>query len=224
MHLLVVEDDPHLRNLLRRLLQDDRHLVEVAVTGEEALEILEHTTGIEGCILDLGLPGISGLEVARRLRSRGAALPILVLTARDAVEDRVRGLDAGADAYLVKPFAYEELSARLRALARRGERTRPDAILQNGPIALDETKRLVSVDGAVVRRSAREFSLLECLMRHPGQLLSRDQLLDAAWPYGVSVTPNTVDAYVHLLRTKLGPVGGLLIQTERGTGYRLADS
>jgi DNA-binding response OmpR family regulator len=224
MHLLVIEDDPHLRNLLRRLLQDDRHLVEVASTGEEGLEILDHTPGIEGLILDLGLPGISGLEVARRLRARGAALPILVLTARDAIEDRVRGLDAGADDYLVKPFSYEELAARLRALSRRGERTRPEAIIHNGPISLDEGRRQAAVDGVPVRLSAREFSLLECLLRHPGQLLSRDQLLDAAWPYGVSVTPNTVDAYVHLLRTKLGPAAGGLIQTERGTGYRMAEA
>jgi two-component system, OmpR family, response regulator QseB len=223
MHLLVVEDDPHLRNLLRRLLLDDRHVVETAGDGGEALEILEGTSGIDGLILDLGLPDMNGLEVARRLRSRGATLPILILTARDAVEDRVRGLDAGADDYLVKPFSYEELAARLRALARRTERARPDAVVRNGPITLDEAKRQVSVDGAPVRLSAREFSLLECLLRHPGQLLSRDQLLDAAWPYGVAVTPNTVDAYVHLLRTKLGAAAGTRIQTERGAGYRMAE-
>ncbi len=223
MHLLVVEDDPHLRNLLRRLLLDDRHVVETACDGEEAQEILSSTTGIDGLILDLGLPGMSGLELARRLRARGATLPILILTARDTVEDRVRGLDAGADDYVIKPFAYEELAARLRALARRTEHTRPDAILRNGAIELDETKRLVTVGGAPVRLSAREFSLLECLLRHPGQLLTRDQLLDAAWPYGVAITPNTVDAYVHFLRTKLGPEAGARIQTERGSGYRMAE-
>ncbi len=223
MHLLVVEDDPHLRNLLRRLLLDDRHVVETAGDGEEALEILESTSGIDGLVLDLGLPGISGLEVARRLRVRGATLPILVLTARDAVEDRVRGLDAGADDYLVKPFSYEELAARLRALSRRTEVSRPEALLRSGPICLDETKRQVSVDGEPVRLSAREFSLLECLLRHPGQLLSRDQLIAAAWPFGVTITPNTVDAYVHLLRTKLGPGAGSLIQTERGIGYRMTE-
>ncbi len=224
MHLLVVEDDPHLRNLLRRLLLDDRHVVETAASGEEALEIVESTTGIEGLILDLGLPGIGGLEVARRLRRRGETLPILVLTARDAIEDRVAGLDAGADDYVVKPFAYEELAARLRALSRRSERTRPEAMLRNGPIELDETKRAVAIDGEPLRLSAREFSLLECLLRHPGQLLTRDQLLDAAWPFGVAVTPNTVDAYVHLLRTKLGPAAGARIQTERGAGYRMAEA
>ena len=158
-------------------------------------------------ILDIGLPDISGLEVARRLRAAGSDMPILMLTARDTVGDRVTGLDAGADDYLVKPFAFEELSARLRALARRGHGARPPHDARSsrpGPIALDETARRVTVDGATVDLSPREFSLLECLLRHPGQTLSRDQLLDQAWPFGVAVTPNAVDAYVHYLRDKLG--------------------
>src|SRR2546430_6400022 len=145
-----------------------------------------------------------------------------MLTARDAIDDRVRGLDSGADDYLVKPFAYEELSARLRALGRRGRNgTRRTAKLVNGPITLDEAMREVTVGGRAVTLSPREFSLLECFLRHPGQALSRDQLLDAAWPYGVAVTPNTVDAYVHLLREKLGPAGSARAKTERGVGYRL---
>jgi DNA-binding response OmpR family regulator len=148
-----------------------------------------------------------------------------MLTARDTVGDRVTGLDAGADDYLVKPFAYEELSARLRALGRRGaagtgRRTQPRIVV--GPITLDETARRVTVDAVGVELSPREFSLLECLLRHPGQTLSRDQLLDQAWPFGVAVTPNAVDAYIHYLRDKLG-AAGRRIETVRGVGYRLAD-
>ena len=224
MHLLLVEDDPRLQRVLRRLLEDDRHVVEVASNGEEALEVAEATTGIETVILDVGLPDVSGLDVAKALRKGGGELSILMLTARDTVNDRVAGLDAGADDYLVKPFAYEELAARLRALARRaapGAR-RPEPILAAGPIALDERSRRVTVDGRPVDLSPREFSLLECFLRHPGQSLTRDQLLDQAWPFSVAVTPNAVDAYVHYLRTKLG-AAGRWIETVRGVGYRLAD-
>jgi DNA-binding response OmpR family regulator len=225
MHLLLVEDDPRLQRVLRRLLEDDRHVVEVASDGESALEVADATTGIETVILDLGLPDMSGLDVAKALRRGGRELTILMLTARDTVNDRVAGLDAGADDYLVKPFAYEELSARLRALARRaapGAR-RPEPILAAGPIALDERSRRVTVDGRSVELSPREFSLLECLLRHPGQTLSRDQLLDQAWPFSVAVTPNAVDAYIHYLRDKLGSAGRQ-IKTVRGVGYRLADA
>ena len=224
MHLLLVEDDPRLQRVLRRLLEDDRHVVEVAPDGRTALELVEATEGIEAVILDLGLPDISGLEVARRIRKDGRDLTILMLTARDTVNDRVTGLDAGADDYLVKPFAYEELSARLRALARRVESgtRRVDPVLSAGPIALDERSRRVTVDGHAVDLSPREFSLLECFLRHPGQSLTRDQLLDQAWPFSVAVTPNAVDAYVHYLRTKLGDAGRW-IETVRGVGYRLAD-
>ena len=224
MHLLLVEDDPRLQRVLRRLLEDDRHVVEVAPDGGTALELVEATAGIETVILDLGLPDMSGIEVARRLRRDGRELTILMLTARDTVNDRVVGLDAGADDYLVKPFAYEELSARLRALARRAEpgARRADPVLAAGPIALDERSRRVTVKGRPVDLSPREFSLLECFLRHPGQSLSRDQLLDQAWPFSVAVTPNAVDAYVHYLRTKLGDAGRW-IETVRGVGYRLAD-
>ena len=224
MHLLVIEDDPRLSRLLKRLLEDDRHLVEVARDGATGLELAEDAPGIECIILDVGLPDISGLEVARRLRADGSDIPILMLTARDTVGDRVTGLDAGADDYLVKPFAFEELSARLRAMARRGadargqRRTVPN--LTAGKITLDETARRVTVAERPVELSPREFSLLECLLRHPGQTLTRDQLLDQAWPFSVAVTPNAVDAYVHYLRTKLGSAGAW-IETVRGVGYRL---
>lgn len=224
MHLLLVEDDPRLQRVLRRLLEGDRHVVEVAPDGEAALELADATEGIEAVILDVGLPDISGLDIAKRLRRDGRDLAILMLTARDTVTDRVAGLDAGADDYLVKPFAYEELAARLRALARRSETgaRRPEPILSAGPIALDERSRRVTVDGSPVDLSPREFALLECFLRHPGQSLTRDQLLDQAWPFSVAVTPNAVDAYVHYLRTKLG-VAGRWIETVRGVGYRLAD-
>jgi DNA-binding response OmpR family regulator len=225
MHLLVIEDDPRLGRLLKRLLEDDRHVVELAADGRTGLEIAEDAPGIECVILDIGLPDLSGLEVARQLRAAGSPVTILMLTARDTVGDRVTGLDSGADDYLVKPFAFEELSARLRALSRRGappgRRTAPK--LSVGPIMLDETLRQVTVEGTSVDLSPREFSLLECLLRHPGQTLSRDQLLDQAWPFGVAVTPNAVDAYIHYLRDKLGSAGRF-IQTVRGVGYRLADA
>ncbi len=225
MHLLVVEDDPKLGRLLFRLLRDERHVVELATTAGDALEIAAGNAGLDAIILDIGLPDRSGLEVARELRRAGSRIPILILTARDAVEDRVRGLDAGADDYLTKPFAYEELAARLRALARRvADRAQPTPVLRNGPIELDEIRRVVRVEGEAVSLSPREFSLLECLLRHPGQLLTRDQLLDAAWPFDVIVTPNTVEAYVHRLRERLGPTAGARIMTERGVGYRLAET
>ena len=224
MHLLVVEDDPKLGRLLERMLGEERHLVELTASGEEALEIAEAGSGIDAMVLDIGLPDIPGTEVARRLRSGGSQLPILMLTARDAVGDRVRGLDSGADDYLVKPFAFEELSARLRALDRRaGKRTQSGAVIRNGGLVLDEARRLVTVDGAPIELSPREFSLLECLLRHPGQVLTRDQLLDHAWPYGDMLTHNTVDTYVHYLRAKLGP-GADRISTVRGVGYRMAEA
>jgi DNA-binding response OmpR family regulator len=225
MHLLLVEDDERLSRVLRRLLEEDRHVVELARDGRSGLELAESAAGVEAIILDIGLPDISGLEVARRIRRDGRDVAILMLTARDTVNDRVTGLDAGADDYLVKPFAYEELSARLRALARRTESgpRRPDPIIEVGPIRLDEKSRRVTVEGRGVDLSPREFSLLECFLRHPGQSLTRDQLLDQAWPFSVAVTPNAVDAYIHYLRTKLGVAGGR-IETVRGVGYRLADA
>jgi DNA-binding response OmpR family regulator len=222
MHLLLVEDDPRLGRLLTRMLQEERHLVELTPSGEEALQIAGAGDAIDAMVLDIGLPDIPGTEVARRLRAGGSRLPILMLTARDAVEDRVRGLDAGADDYLVKPFAYEELSARLRALGRRVvAEVRDGSLLRNGPICLDEVRRLVTVNDRPVELSPREFSLLECLLRHPGQVLTRDQLLDHAWPYGDMLTHNTVDTYVHYLRSKLGS-GSSRIATVRGIGYRMA--
>lgn len=223
MHILVIEDDQRLNRLLRRLLEEDRHVVEYAFDAASGLE-LAAVPGLEAIVLDIGLPDRSGLEVARQLRAAGARVPIIMLTARDTVGDRVLGLDAGADDYLIKPFSYDELAARLRALARRAaDRPRQEpARLISGPIALDEGQRQVTVEGRPVELSPREFALLECLLRHPGQVLTRDQLLDHAWPSGVAVTPNAVDTYVHYLRSKLGG-GADRIVTVRGVGYRMAN-
>ena len=223
MHLLVIEDDARLVRLLKRLLTQDRHIVETAVTAEEGLEIATTDLGLDAIVLDVGLPDKSGFEVARTLRKQNSQIPILMLTARDSVNDRVAGLDAGADDYLVKPFAYEELLARLRALGRRPP-TRRSSSLKSGRIELDETTRKVMVSGKPVDLSQREFSILECLLRRPGQVLSRDQLLDYAWPYGVALTPNTVEAYIHLLREKLGGEAAAQVETVRGVGYRLKES
>ena len=220
MHLLVVEDDARLSRLLKRLLSQDRHVVETALTAEEGLEMATSNLELDAIILDVGLPDRSGFDVARALRKKGSQVPILMLTARDSVSDRVEGLDAGADDYLVKPFAYEELLARLRALGRRPP-SRKSTALRAGPIELDETTRRVTVSGKPVDLSQREFSILECLLRRPGQVLSRDQLLDYAWPYGVALTPNTVEAYIHLLREKLGADAANNVETVRGVGYRL---
>ena len=210
MHLLVVEDDPKLGRLLTRLLQDDRHVVELAADGETGLEIAREAPGHRR--------RDPRHRPARHVRPRGGApaprasgsrVGILMLTARDTAQRPRLGLDAGADDYLVKPFAYEELAARLRALGRRvhsargprgrAARQRPDRA-RRGPAR-------VTVDGRDVNLSPREFALLECLLRHPGQVMSRDQLLDQAWPFGVAVTLNAVDAYVHYLREKLGDGG-----------------
>jgi DNA-binding response OmpR family regulator len=226
MHLLVVEDDPRLGRLLVRLFAEDRHVVELAETGRDGLELAESGAILDAIVLDVGLPDIDGLEVARRIRARGSRTPIIILTARDGLPDRVAGLDAGADDYLTKPFAYEELAARLRALGRRaGAVARTEgARLTNGPIALDEARRLVTVEGRRVDLTPREFSLLECMLRHPGHALSREQLLDQAWPLGVAVTPNTVDAFVTFLRRKLGATGASRIETVRGIGYRMSEA
>jgi two-component system, OmpR family, response regulator len=224
MHLLLVEDDDRLARALTRLLEEDRHIVEHAPDGRTGLDLAQAIAGLDAVILDIGLPDMSGLDVARSIRAAGIDTSILMLTARDTVNDRVMGLDAGADDYVVKPFAYAEVAARLRALGRRAEAgpRRPTPLLTAGPIVLDEAARRVLVDGRPVDLSPREFSLLEALLRHAGQVLTRDQLLDHAWPFSVAVTPNAVDAYIHYLRTKLGDAGSR-IETVRGVGYRLAD-
>jgi DNA-binding response OmpR family regulator len=223
MRLLVVEDDPRLLRLLARLLGDDGHVVDVARQARDAQAHLD-ATAYDAMVLDIGLPDRSGLELLRDLRADGSSLPAIVLTGRDTVADRVAGLDAGADDYLVKPFSYAELAARLRALSRRARAAGPPgASLVAGPIKLDERTRLVSVNGQAVYLTARLFDLLDCLMRYQGQVLSRQRLLDIVWPVGSGRTLNVVDVHIHALRERLGPAAQDMIVTEHSIGYRLRE-
>ena len=200
MHLLLVEDDERLSRALTRLLEEDRHIVEHAPDGRSGLELATAIDGLDAVILDIGLPDMSGLDVARGIRKEGLDVSILMLTARDTVNDRVSGLDAGADDYVVKPFAYQEVAARLRALARRAEAgtRRAEPKLRAGAIELDEAARRVTVDGATIDLSPREFSLLEALLRHAGMTLTRDQLLDHAWPFSVAFPVTSASDTEHM--------------------------
>jgi two-component system OmpR family response regulator len=222
MRILVVEDELKMAGLLRRGLQEEGHAVDLARTGDDALW-MARATEYDAVVLDLMLPGLDGLEVCRRLRDGGVWAPVLMLTARDGVNDRVAGLDAGADDYLPKPFSFAELLARLRALVRRGAGERP-AVLQVGDLRLDPATRRAWRGDVEVKLSAKEFALLEAFMRRPGDVLSRYQLLEHAWDYGYENRSNVVDVYVRYLRDKVDrPFGRASIETVRGVGYRLRD-
>jgi two-component system, OmpR family, response regulator MprA len=222
MHLLLVEDDPRLQRVLRRLLEDDRHIVEVASDGESALEVAEATTGIETVILDVGLPDMSGLDVAKSLRRGGRELTILMLTARDTVNDRVAGLDAGADDYLAKPFDTEELIARVKALLRRATLRADDAKLRLGELVLDPITRQVRRGDRDIALTQREFALLEYLVRNAGREVTRDQITEHVWGQDAEPSTNVVDVYVNYLRKKLDADGlPQLLHTVRGVGYVL---
>jgi two-component system OmpR family response regulator len=222
MRILVVEDELKMAGLLRRGLQEEGHAVDLARTGDDALW-MARATEYDAVVLDLMLPGLDGLEVCRRLRDGGVWAPVLMLTARDGVDDRVAGLDAGADDYLPKPFSFAELLARLRALVRRGAGERP-AVLQVGDLRLDPATRRAWRGDVEVKLSAKEFALLEAFMRRPGDVLSRYQLLEHAWDYGYENRSNVVDVYVRYLRDKVDrPFGRASIETVRGVGYRLRD-
>jgi two-component system OmpR family response regulator len=222
MRILVVEDELKMAGLLRRGLQEEGHAVDLARTGDDALW-MARATEYDAVVLDLMLPGLDGLEVCRRLRGGGVWAPVLMLTARDGVDDRVAGLDAGADDYLPKPFSFAELLARLRALVRRGAGERP-AVLQVGDLRLDPATRRAWRGDVEVKLSAKEFALLEAFMRRPGDVLSRYQLLEHAWDYGYENRSNVVDVYVRYLRDKVDrPFGRASIETVRGVGYRLRD-
>ena len=220
MRILVVEDEPKLARLLERGLAEEGHAVDVTRTGEDALW-MARSVEYDAIVLDLMLPGIDGVEVCRRLRESEVWSPVLMLTARDAVSDRVAGLDAGADDYLPKPFSFAELLARLRSLARRGQPERP-AVLEAGGLRLDPSTRRVWRGEAEIQLSAKEFALLETFMRRPGQVLSRYQLLEHAWDIAYENKSNVVDVYVRYLREKVDrPFGAESLETIRGAGYRL---
>jgi two-component system, OmpR family, response regulator len=220
VRVLVVEDDVRMAAAIRRGLRFEGLVVDLAGGGEEALRKVD-TTDYDALVLDVLLPDVDGFETCRRLRAAGIWLPVLMLTARDSVEDRVRGLDGGADDYLTKPFSLAELVARLRALVRRGPVERP-AVLEVGDLRLDPATREVWRGEQEVELSAREFGLLETFMRHPGQVFTQPQLLDAAWDLGYEQRSNVVEVYVRYLREKLDrPFGLESIETVRGVGYRL---
>ena len=207
-------------SLIRRGLREEGLAADVAIKGEDALWMVEESE-YDALVLDVMLPGIDGLETCRRLRERGLWVPILMLTARDAIEDRVEGLDRGADDYLTKPFAFAELLARLRALVRRGPVERPNE-LRVGDLRLDPAMRHVWRGDVEIHLSAKEFALLETFMRRPGHALSRERLLDHVWDYEYERRSNIVDVYVRYLREKLDrPFGAESIETVRGVGYRL---
>ena len=220
MRILVVEDEKKMAVLIRRGLREEGFSVDVADRGEDALWRAS-ATDYDAIVLDVMLPGIDGFETCRRLRGDGVWAPVLMLTARDAVEDRVAGLDGGADDYLVKPFSFAELLARLRALARRGPVDRP-TVLGVGDLRLDPATRQVWRGETEIALSTKEFALLEAFMRRPGEVLSRFQLLEHAWDFGYENRSNVVDVYVRYLREKIDrPFGVNSIETVRGAGYRL---
>jgi two-component system OmpR family response regulator len=220
MRLLVVEDEPKMANLLRRALQSDGHTVDSAATGTDALGRARESD-YDAVVLDVMIPPPDGFEVCRRLRAEGRWTPILLLTARDGVKDRVEGLDAGADDFLPKPFLIEELSARLRAIVRRGSHERP-VRLRVGDLTLDPATRVVTRGEIPVRLSPKGFALLEFLMRRRGEVLTRDILLEHAWDADYDGASNVVDVYVRYLRDKVDrPFGRQSIETVWGVGYRL---
>jgi len=222
MRILIVEDEAKMASLLQRGLREDGAAVDVAERGEDALW-MAGSTPYDAIVLDVMLPGMDGFETCRRLRADEVWSPVLMLTARDAVADRVAGLDCGADDYLTKPFSFAELLARLRALARRGAVERP-AVLEVGDLRLDPAARKVWRDDVEISLSAKEFSLLEAFMRRPGEVLSRLQLLEHAWDYEYENRSNVIDVYVRYLREKIDrPFGTASIETVRGSGYRLRD-
>jgi two-component system OmpR family response regulator len=220
MRILVVEDELKMATLLRRGLVEEGHAVDVARTGDDAVW-MAGAAEYDAIVLDLMLPGIDGIEVCRRIRQQDVWAPVLMLTARDAVEDRVAGLDAGADDYLPKPFSFAELLARLRALVRRGAAERP-VVLEVGDLRLDPATHEVWRGQDPIHLSPKEFALLETLMRRPGQVLSRYQLLEHAWDYAYENRSNVVDVYIRYLRDKIDrPFGRESLETVRGVGYRL---
>ncbi|MEY4466710.1 MAG: hypothetical protein RIR21_503 [Pseudomonadota bacterium] len=220
MHVLLVEDDPVLADGIARILRGHDMAVDVVHNGDDADRALQ-AREMSVAVLDIGLPGIDGFEVVRRLRTRGSQLPVLLLTARDDVQDRVRGLEMGADDYLVKPFAAPELVARLKALVRRSNPRPVD--LQLGGLQLDPFARRATIDGLTIELSAREWAVLEYLMQHASRVVSKQQIIDAILPWGEEVTLNAVEVYISRIRAKIDKAG-ISIKTIRGFGYMLEQS
>jgi DNA-binding response OmpR family regulator len=215
--ILIAEDEPRLASFLEKGLRAAGHTTTVCADGVQAAAMASEDE-FDLLILDIGLPGQDGFAVLRALRARGSKLPVLVLTARDEIADTVTGLDLGADDYVTKPFVFEELLARVRARLRGGDRAPEGMTLRAGAIELDVRARRAEADGAIVDLTAKEFALLETFLRHPGQVLSREQLLSHVWGYDYDPGSNIVDVYVGYLRRKLGQER---FETVRGMGYRL---
>ena len=220
MHVLLVEDDAVLADGLSRILETHGMQVEVLGDGLLADQVLQRSEAAVA-VLDIGLPGIDGFEVVRRLRARGSAMPVLLLTARDAVADRVRGLETGADDYLVKPFATAELVARIKALARRN--APPPALLALGELRLDTSARRARIGERAIDLSVREWAVLEYLLQHGGRVVSKQQIIEAILPWGDDLTLNAVEVYISRLRLKIADAG-VAIRTIRGFGYMLEAS
>ena len=221
MWILVAEDEPALRDLLRTGLEEEGHSIVLAADGEEALAAAEQRE-FDALVLDIMMPGVDGLQVMRRLRERRNPAPILLLTARDSPADIVRGLDGGADDYLTKPFAFDELLARLRAITRRNDALR-STLLTVDDLTLDPAMHIVERGGERIELTATEFRLLEHLMRRGGRVATRSSILDAVWGFDHNVENNTLDVFIRLLRSKIdGSRPRKLIQTVRGFGYRIA--
>lgn len=221
MKILIVEDDRQLLGFLRKALREEGFMVEHADRGDRALE--RALDGSHACILlDVMLPGLDGFEVVSALRARGITTPVLMLTARDELEARVRGLQEGADDYLTKPFDLPELLARIHALVRRAQFRHNDTLLNAGDVTLDSLRRCVTRRGRTIDLTPREFALLEFLLRNVGRTVSRSRIAEAVWNYQFDTETNVVDVYVNYLRKKLGaPSGALTIHSVRGVGYRL---
>ncbi len=217
MRILVAEDDATLADGLRHSLRQAGHAVDCVKTGLEADSAVA-SSAFDLLILDLGLPKMGGLEVLRRLRARQSSMPVLILTAQDGIDDRVRGLDLGADDYLAKPFVLAELEARVRALARRGQSTSP--MLCHGTLSYDTVGKVARIHGEVIELSARELALLKILLQRSGRMVSKEHLVDHVCEWGEEVSTNAIEVYIHRLRKKLER-GGVKITTIRGLGYCL---
>ncbi|MBI3244668.1 MAG: response regulator transcription factor [Chloroflexi bacterium] len=222
MRVLIVEDERKISAYVKRGLEEQGYAVDAAFTGREALDWADTVT-FDVIVLDILLPELDGLAVCRELRKRGVRAPILMLTARDAVDDRVAGLDAGADDYLVKPFALKELLARLRALTRRAADAPKSALLEIGDLSLDTLTHRVKRGGKLIELTAKEYAVLECLMREPERVLTRTMIAEHVWNYDVFNQSNVVDVYIRNLRRKIDDGFEVkLIHTIRGAGYRLS--